>query len=133
MKNKLEKMIHYTPAPKERGIYCINLVYLSVCVSFSLSIIFVAVFSTTTNWDAWNFTVLFFLRHPIWWNSFLYESNVNFLFILPNFCCSFLSNNSLQILKILAQSLFEHDKWWDSFLYESDVNNRLVYQVSNYV
>jgi hypothetical protein len=48
----------------------------------------------------------------IWWDSFVYQSDINFLFIRAslqrvsiNFCHSFLSNYSLHMLEILAYFL----------------------------
>lgn len=98
------------------GIFFFILVFMLVCVSFCLSVTkFRHIY--LSNYKS---QILDILTHPLFsyaicWNSFLYQSSVNFLFnddfvylslnFWTHFSKNFLSNILLQMLQILTQSL----------------------------
>jgi hypothetical protein len=65
---------NYTPAPRERG-YTVLPLCLCVCLSIHNK--------TLSNYSSQMLEIVAhsFFWHAIWWDSFLYESNVNLLFI----------------------------------------------------
>jgi hypothetical protein len=58
--------------------------------------------------------------HSMWWDLFLNELDVNFLFIIASVHRVY-NTFSSQMIEILPHSFFWHSIWWDPFFYESDV------------
>jgi hypothetical protein len=121
----------YTPAPEGEGVhvYCLTPVCLSVRNKFS------------SQFPQQLYHILFFFLHVMWWDSFLCESDDDFLFIcasVRNVYMKFWLQFPQQLLIIDAwhfKTLFLlachmvvtchiwwwHAIWWDSFVCESDI------------
>ena len=122
----------FIPPLRRRGGYTV--LPLCVCLSVRPSVCpSVTNFrrSFLNNYSSQMFEILTHssLGYAIWWDSFLCESDADFLFISAsvrrvyiNFRSSFLSNYSSQMLEILTHSSSWHAIWWDSFLCESDAD-----------